>query len=65
VANPAGIRLGVQEMTRLGMKEQEMSLIAELFRKCLREGKYVGEEVRELRRGFRQVRFSFDEPDKE
>ena len=62
VANPAGIRLGVQEMTRVGMKEPEMGTIAGLFQKCLMEGKYVGEEVRELRKGFQQVRYSFDEP---
>ncbi len=62
--NPAGIRLGVQEATRVGMKEGEMQLIAGLFKKCLMEGKYVGEEVGELRRSFQQVRFSFDEPAK-
>jgi glycine hydroxymethyltransferase len=61
VANPAGVRLGVQEMTRLGMKEPEMETIARLFRVCLIEGKYVGEEVSELRRGFQTVHFSFDQ----
>jgi len=60
VANPAGIRLGVQEMTRFGMKEPEMEEIARLFRKCLIDGKYVGDEVIELRRGFQQVHYSFD-----
>ena len=59
--NPAGIRLGVQEMTRAGMKEPEMQVIAGLFKKCLMDGKYVGDEVRELRRAFQQVHYSFDE----
>jgi glycine hydroxymethyltransferase len=59
--SPGGIRLGVQEMTRLGMKEAEMQLIAGLFKKCLLDGKYVGEEVRELRRAFQKVHYSFDE----
>jgi glycine hydroxymethyltransferase len=59
--SPAGIRLGVQEMTRVGMKEAEMQLIAGLFKKCLMDGTYVGEEVRELRRAFQKVYFSFDE----
>jgi glycine hydroxymethyltransferase len=59
--NPAGIRLGVQEMTRVGMKEPEMQVIAGLFKKCLIEGKYVGEEVRELRRGFQKIQYSFDD----
>jgi glycine hydroxymethyltransferase len=61
VANPAGIRLGVQEMTRVGMKEPQMELIAGLFKKCLIEGKYVGDEVQELRKGFQKVQYSFDE----
>jgi len=61
VSNPAGIRLGVQEMTRFGMKESEMEIIAELFKKCLIEGKYVGEEVKELRLQYQQVHYSFDQ----
>jgi glycine hydroxymethyltransferase len=59
--SPGGIRLGVQEMTRVGMKEAEMQLIAGLFKKCLLDGKYVGEEVRELRRAFQKVHYCFDE----
>jgi len=61
VANPAGIRLGVQEMTRFGMKEQEMEVIAELFKKCLIDGKYVGDEVKEFRAQFQNVQYSFDQ----
>jgi glycine hydroxymethyltransferase len=61
VANPAGIRLGVQEMTRFGMRESEMEIIAELFKKCLIDGKYVGEEVKELRLQYQQVLYSFDQ----
>lgn len=61
VANPAGIRLGVQEMTRFGMKEAQMEVIAEMFKKCLIDGKYVGDEVKELRAQFQQVRYSFDQ----
>jgi glycine hydroxymethyltransferase len=60
VSNPAGIRLGVQEMTRFGMKEPEMEVIARLFKKCLIEGKYVGDEVTEFRKNFQKVYFSFD-----
>ena len=61
VANPAGIRLGVQEMTRFGMKEAQMEVIAELFKKCLIDGKYVGEEAKELRAQYQQVHYSFDQ----
>jgi glycine hydroxymethyltransferase len=61
VTNPAGVRVGVQEMTRFGMKEPEMERIARLFKKCLIEGKYVGEEVTEFRRSFQKVHYSFDD----
>ena len=59
---PSGLRLGVQEMTRMGMKEPEMEEIARLFKGCLIDGKPVKEEVNRLRARFLQVRFSFDEP---
>ena len=60
VTNPAGIRIGVQEMTRFGMKEPEMDVIADLFKKCLIQGKFVGEEASELRAAFQNIHFSFD-----
>ncbi len=58
--NPAGVRIGVQEMTRVGMKEAEMGTIALFFKKCLIEGKYVGDEVNEFRAGFQEINYSFD-----
>ena len=61
VGNPGGVRLGVQEMTRFGMKEPEMDIIAALFEKCLLDGKYVGEEVMEFRRNYQKVHYSFDD----
>ena len=61
--SPAGIRLGVQEMTRVGMKEPEMEQIAALFKKCLVDKKFVGDEVKELRSKFQEVGFSFDDVD--
>jgi glycine hydroxymethyltransferase len=60
VTNPAGIRLGVQEMTRVGMKEPEMEQIAGLFKRCLMEKKFVGDEVTEFRKKFQEIGFSFD-----
>ncbi len=61
VTNPSGIRIGVQEMTRFGMKEKEMERIAELFKKCLKESLSVNDEVREFRKEFQKVQYSFDE----
>ncbi len=61
VTNPAGIRLGVQEMTRVGMKEPEMEIIADLFKKCLKEGKWIEDEVKEFRSAYQKVHYSFDD----
>lgn len=61
VTNPAGIRIGVQEMTRVGMREEEMKQIALFFKQCLQDGKYVGDDVREFRNDFQKVHFSFDD----
>jgi len=60
VTNPSGIRIGVQEMTRFGMKEKEMEQIAKLFKKCLKDSSSVNNEVRELRKDFQKVQYSFD-----
>ena len=60
-ASPAGIRLGVQEMTRVGMKEPEMEHIAELFKRCLIEKKFVGDEVKDFRSKYQEVGYSFDQ----
>lgn len=61
VTNPAGIRIGVQEMTRMGMKEAEMRQIAIFFKKCLLEGQFVGDEVLEFRSAYQTVHYSFDQ----
>ena len=61
VNNPAGIRLGSQEMTRVGMKEEEMKQIAEFFARCLIEGKFVGDDVKAFRSQYQKVHYSFDD----
>ncbi len=63
IKNPSGLRLGVQEMTRWGMREGEMREIARLIRKVVIDGvepQKVREEVRELRRNFQKVHYTFD-----
>jgi glycine hydroxymethyltransferase len=62
VNNPSGIRLGVQEMTRMGMKEPEMEEIARLMKACIADGKAVKDEVNRFRGRFVQVQYSFDAP---
>ncbi|MBU7022784.1 MAG: serine hydroxymethyltransferase [Theionarchaea archaeon] len=62
--NPSGMRLGTQEMTRMGMKESEMNYIAELFRKVILDKKdpeSVKKEVTEFRKDYQDVLFSFDQ----
>jgi len=43
VSDPSGLRIGVQEMTRYGMKESEMEEIAELFKKVIIDKKDINE----------------------
>jgi len=58
--HPEGIRIGVQEMTRFGMREDEMSHIAELIKECIMDKKVVKEEVNRFRSEYQEVRYSFD-----
>ncbi len=57
---PEGIRIGVQEMTRLGMGEQEMGRIAELIKECIIDKKTVRDEVNRFRTEFQEVKYSYD-----
>ena len=60
---PGGIRLGTSEVTRLGMKEEEMSQIAEFMRKIVfdqKSPKTVAKEVAQFRKEFQKVHYAFD-----
>jgi len=59
--NPVGVRIGVQEMTRLGMKEPEMDRVAKLMAECVMKGKNVSDEVHAFRAEFTKVHYSFDD----
>jgi glycine hydroxymethyltransferase len=61
VTNPDGIRIGVQEMTRVGMNEPEMAEIARLIAECIRNEREVREEVNRFRQDYRSVQYSFDD----
>ena len=60
--HPEGIRIGVQEMTRFGMGEDEMVRIAELIKECIIDKKSVKEEVNRFRSEYQWVKYSYDEP---
>jgi glycine hydroxymethyltransferase len=60
----SGIRLGVQEMTRVGMRESEMRGIGELFRRCLIDRKRAQElrrEVTSFKRKYTKIHYSINE----
>lgn len=60
--HPRGIRIGVQEMTRYGMKENEMKQIAEFIKRVVLDKENpetVGKEVAAFRAGFQGVKYCF------
>jgi glycine hydroxymethyltransferase len=62
VWNPSGLRLGVQEVTRLGMKERQMREIAEFMRRVLIDKdklERVSEEVKQFRSKYLHVHYCF------
>lgn len=61
IKNPSGIRLGVQEVTRWGMREEEMKAIAEFMRKIVIDKKDPGDvkrEVIEFRKNYLEVQYA-------
>ncbi len=60
---PGGIRLGVSEVTRLGMKESEMAEIASLIKRVVIDKKRpagIRSKIKSLRAGFQKVHYAFD-----
>jgi len=63
VNTPSGLRIGVQEMTRVGMKEDEMREIAHFMKRVLidkEDPKKVERDVFYFRRNYTRVYYSFD-----
>jgi len=61
---PCGIRIGSQELTRLGMKEKEMAEVAELVARVVVKGQApekVKPDVIDLKRQFTKVHYCFFE----
>ncbi|OLE71027.1 serine hydroxymethyltransferase, partial [archaeon 13_1_20CM_2_51_12] len=60
---PGGIRCGVSEVTRLGMKESEMVEIADLMTRIVVRGedsRKVASDVSEFRRDYQKVHYAFE-----
>jgi glycine hydroxymethyltransferase len=59
--NPGGIRLGVAELTRLGMGKGEMKEVAEILHEGMagKSQKQIVVRVKSLRKGFQKVKYAF------
>jgi glycine/serine hydroxymethyltransferase len=56
--HPSGIRMGVQEMTRFGMKESDFDALAPLLADVILRKKDVSREVAEFRGRFNRMEYS-------
>jgi glycine hydroxymethyltransferase len=60
--SPSGLRIGVQELTRIGVKENDMKDVARFFKKVLidkAEPEDVNHEVAGFRKGFNIIHYCF------
>ncbi len=60
---PGGIRAGVSEVTRLGMKESEMQTIADFMTRVVvknEDPRKIADQVREFRKKFTKVHYAFE-----
>ena len=61
--NPGGLRIGTSEVTRLGMKKEEMRKIAALMARIIvkkEDPAKVKREVEEMRKAFQKVHYAFE-----
>lgn len=58
--NPSGIRLGTQELTRIGMKEHNIEEVAGFFKKAIKEKRDVKKDVEEFRKEFMKIHYCFE-----
>lgn len=63
---PSGLRLGVQELTRVGMDQTQMEEVASLYARVLLKGEdpqSVKKDVKQLKSQFQIIRYCFNEDD--
>jgi glycine/serine hydroxymethyltransferase len=56
----SGLRLGVAEMTRFGMAEQDFARVAELMAEAIVRERGVADEVESVRASFQEMRYCFE-----
>lgn len=54
---PSGIRMGVQEMTRFGMKEEDFDKLAEFIAEVVVKNENVGASVKDYRQQFLEMKY--------
>jgi glycine hydroxymethyltransferase len=62
--NPSGLRLGTPELTRIGMKENDMDAIAEFYKRTLLKNenvKKIKADIKEFRKDFQELHYCFKE----
>ena len=62
--HPGGIRLGTQELTRLGMKESEMQQIAEYISKIIindENAEKIKKDIMSFRNDYQKVHYAFED----
>ena len=60
--NPSGLRLGTPELTRIGMKENEMDEVAKFYERALLKGedvKKIKADIKEFRKDFQELHYCF------
>ena len=68
IKNPSGLRIGVQEVTRFGMKEDDMDQIAEFMKMVVIDGRDPAEvraKVKEFRKNFLKIHYCIELTDPE
>ena len=61
---PSGLRLGAQELTRIGMKESEMKEVAEFIARVVKKKEdpaKVKKDVKALKEQFTRIKYCFNE----
>ncbi len=61
--HPSGIRMGVQEMTRFGMKEMDFEQLSRLIADVVLRKKEVSNEVSEFRKNFSKMEYCLNDKD--